>query len=94
MEMKQNETFFHGTCSNLTPCLFSSKNIKAFKCLSKSKFLSFITKLNPDNGNETKFFLQLVFFNRIEHTTCLLHKIKFYIVYDKMFFLIDSFISS
>ena len=33
-------------------------------------------------------------FDRIKHTTGLLHKIKFYIVYGKMFFLIDSFLSS
>ena len=33
-------------------------------------------------------------FDRIEHTTGLLHKINFYIVYGKMFYLIDSFLSS
>ena len=33
-------------------------------------------------------------FDRIEHTTGLLHKIKFYIVYGKVFFLVDSFLSS
>ena len=32
--------------------------------------------------------------DRIEHATGLLYKIKFYIVYGKMFFLIDSFLSS
>ena len=31
-----------------------SKNIKVFQWLSKSKFLSFMTKVNPNNGNETK----------------------------------------
>ena len=30
-------------------------------------------------------------FDRTEHTTGLLHKIKFYVVYGKMFLLIDSF---
>ena len=30
-------------------------------------------------------------FDRIEHTTGLLYKIKFYIIYSKMLFLIDSF---
>ena len=54
MEMKQNQTFFHGTYSNLTPYLFLLKNIKIFQWLSKSKFLSFMTKVNPNNGNETK----------------------------------------
>ena len=32
-------------------------------------------------------------FDWIEHTTGLLHKIKFYIAYDKLFFLIDSFLN-
>ena len=29
-----------------------------------------------------------MFFDRIEHTTCLLDKIKFFIVYDKILFLV------
>ena len=33
---------------------FLSKNTKVFQWLSKSKFLSFMTKVNPNNGNETK----------------------------------------
>ena len=33
-------------------------------------------------------------FDETAHTTGLLHKIKFYIVHGKMFFLIDSFLSS
>ena len=33
-------------------------------------------------------------FDRIGHTTGLLHKIKFYCVYSKMFLLIEPFISS
>ena len=53
MEMKQNKTFFHGTYLNLTPYLYLSKNIEVFQWLSKSKFLSFMTKVNPNNGNET-----------------------------------------
>ena len=53
MEMKQNKTFFHGTYLNQTPYLYLSKNIEVFQWLSKSKFLSFITKVNPNNGNET-----------------------------------------
>ena len=32
--------------------------------------------------------------DKIEHTTDLLHKIKFYNVYGKMLFLIDSFLST
>ena len=54
MEFKQNQTFFHGTYTNLTPYRFLWKNIKVFQLLSKSKFLSFMTKVNPNNGNETK----------------------------------------
>ena len=52
MEKKQNQTFFHGTYSNLT--LFLSKHIKVFQWLSKLTFLNFMTKMNPNNGNETK----------------------------------------
>ena len=33
---------------------FLSRNIKVFQWPSKSKFLSFMTKVNPSNGNETK----------------------------------------
>ena len=53
MEMKQKQAFFHGAYSNLTP-FFLSKHIKVFQWLSKSKFLNFMTKVNPNNGNETK----------------------------------------
>ena len=49
----QNQTFFHGTYSNLTS-YFLSKNIKVFHWLSKSKFLSSMTEGNPNNGNEIK----------------------------------------
>ena len=54
MEMKQNQTFFHGTYSNLTSYVFLSKNVKVFQWLLESKFLSFITKVNSNNENETK----------------------------------------
>ena len=54
MEMKQNQTFFHKTYSNLTPYLFLSKYINVFQYRSKSEFLSFMTKVSPNNGNETK----------------------------------------
>ena len=50
-EIKQTQTFFHGTDSNLTPPFFLSKYIKAFQWLSKSEFLNFMTKGNPNNGN-------------------------------------------
>ena len=54
MEMKPNQTSFHRTYLNLTANLFLSKYIKVFQWLSKSEFLSFTTKVNPNNGNETK----------------------------------------
>ena len=54
MEMQQNQTLFHRTYSNLTPYLSLSKNIKIFQVLSKLKFLHFMTKVNPNNGIETK----------------------------------------
>ena len=47
MEMKQNQTFFYGTYSNLSPYLFLPKYIEVFQWLSKSKFLNFMTKVNP-----------------------------------------------
>ena len=52
--MKQNQTSFHGTYLNLTAYLFLSKHIKVFQWLSKSEFLSFITKVYPNNEKETK----------------------------------------
>ena len=54
MEMKINQTFFHGTYSNPTTYLSVSKNIKIFQKISKSIFLSFMTKVNPNNGIKTK----------------------------------------
>ena len=54
MELKQNQPFFRGIYSNLTSTYFLLKNIKVLQRLSRSKFLSFVTKVNPNNGNETK----------------------------------------
>ena len=54
MEMKQNQTFFHGAYSNLTPYLSLSKNIRTFHWLLKSKYLSFTIKVDRNNRNETK----------------------------------------
>ena len=54
MKMKQNQTFFHGRYLNLTQYLLLSKNILVFQWLSKSKFSVFMTKVNPNNGKETK----------------------------------------
>ena len=52
--MKQNQTFFHGTYLNLTSYIFLSKYIRVFQRFSKSGFISFMTKVNPNNRNETK----------------------------------------
>ena len=51
MELKANQTFFHGTYSNLTSYVFVSKKLSV---TLKSKLLYFMTKVNPNNGNETK----------------------------------------
>ena len=42
-EMIQNQTY-----------IFLLKYIKVFQWLSKSEFVSFMTKMNPNNGNKTK----------------------------------------
>ena len=57
MEMKQSQIFFHGTYSNLIRHLYLSKIIKLFQWLSKSKFLSFITKVDPNNGIEKESYI-------------------------------------
>ena len=55
MEVKQNQTSYHGIYLNLTAyLLFLWKYIRVFQRLSKSEFLSFVTKVNQNNGNETK----------------------------------------
>ena len=56
IEMKQNQTFFHGTYSNLTltSYLFLSKNIKVSKWLWEAKSIGFVATVKPNNGNETK----------------------------------------
>ena len=62
MEMKQNQTFFDGTYSNLTP--FLSKHIKVCQLTFKIKFPSFMTKVNPHNGNEqNQIFFQGAYLN-------------------------------
>ena len=53
MKIKQNQTFFHETYSNLILYLFLSKILKYFNNFRKSKLLSFMAKVNPKNGNET-----------------------------------------
>ena len=45
MKMKQN------LASHI---FFLKKKIKVFQKRSKSKFLRFMTKVNPEKGNETK----------------------------------------
>ena len=51
----KSDIFYHRAYSNLTSYIyFLSKNIKAFQLLLKSKFVSFMTKLNSNIGKETK----------------------------------------
>ena len=50
---KGNETFFHGRYLNLTAHLFLSNILKYFND-SNSELLSFMTRANPKNENETK----------------------------------------
>ena len=52
-KLKPNQTLVDRTYSNLTS-FFWSKNIKLFQWLLKSKFLSFMTNMIKNNGNETK----------------------------------------
>ena len=54
MKMKQNQTFFHGTYSNLVSCIFLWKNIKEFQWLSDSKFLRLMTERNSSNRNQKR----------------------------------------
>ena len=51
--MKQNQNFY-GTYSNMTSYLFFIKNYSSISMTFKIKFLSFMTKVNPNNGNEIK----------------------------------------
>ena len=53
MEMKENETFSQGTYSNQTPYLFSQQILKCFNGFQNQNF-SFMTTVEPNNGNETK----------------------------------------
>ena len=63
MEMKQNQTSFHGTYLFVTSYLFLPKYIRVFERFLKSEFISFMTKVNPNNRNETKsdIFLRDIF---------------------------------
>lgn len=52
MEMKQDQTYFNGTYSNLISYRFYQKILRTY--FSKSKFLGFMTTVNPNSGNERK----------------------------------------
>ena len=54
MDMKQNQTFPHGTHSNLRPYFFYQNMVKYFNDFQNKQFFSFMTKMNPNNGNEKK----------------------------------------
>ena len=75
VEMKQNQTFAHRTYSNLTSYILLSEKNKVFKWLLKSKFLSFMNEVNPNDGNETKsdifscdIFKRDIIFHRLQNT--------------------------
>ena len=68
MEMKQNQAFFLGTYANPT-YLFLSKNLQAFQLLLNSKFLSFMTTVNPINENEIKYFYGAYFYGAYSNLT-------------------------
>ena len=79
MKMKQNQQFFHGPYSSLTPCLSLLRNIKVLQWLSKSKFLSFMTKVSLNNGKETKRgIFSWVIFKPDTMSFFLLHLISFH----------------
>ena len=59
IEMKQNQTFFYETYSNLTSHLFLAKSTKLFQWLSKSKCFSFMAKVNSTNENNFLFSLDI-----------------------------------
>ena len=63
MDMKQNQTFFYGTYSNLTPYLSLPKIIKIFQGLSKMKLHSFMTKgtqVTEIKQNQRHFFMRRI----------------------------------
>ena len=63
MKIKQNQIFFNGTYFNLTSQLFLSKNIKLFQWILKSKFLNFMTKVNPNEMKQNQIFFHGIYAN-------------------------------
>ena len=53
MKMRQNQKFFHRDIFKSDAISLFIESIKIFQWRSKSKFFSFMTKVNPNNGNET-----------------------------------------
>ena len=53
-KLKPNQTLLDMAYLNLTSLFFISKETKVFQWFSKSKFLNFMTKVNPNNGNDAK----------------------------------------
>ena len=54
MKMKQNQTSFHGIYLNLTAHIFNQNISNYFNDFQNQDFSIFLTKVNPNNGNETK----------------------------------------
>ena len=75
MEMKQNQIFFALDIFKSDTISFLSRNIKVFQWLSKSEFYSFMTKVNPNNGNETNQTFSLETYSNLTS----------YLFYEKMF---------
>ena len=52
--LNQEKVFFLFKPIYFISQILASKNIKAFQSLSKLQFLTFMTKVNPDDENKTK----------------------------------------
>ena len=61
---------------NLTPYCFLTNYVKVLQCLLKLKFLNFTTKVDPNNGNETKWDIFTWDIFKSDTITFLLNHIK------------------
>ena len=75
LPMKESDIFPREIVKSDLIHVFSSKSIKVFQLLSKSKFLNFRTSVNPNHGNETKsdmfswgIFKSDISFHRLQNT--------------------------
>ena len=71
MKMRQNQKFFHRDIFKSDAISLFIESIKIFQWRSKSKFFSFMTKVNPNNGNETiSDILAWTYLNLTQHIFC------------------------